>query len=612
MKTIIALSYIFCLVFAMAQRQPHSPNQTLISITNDTESSSSVVSNDNTNKGWSGDNSPGIEALCAIYITYAVIISVGILGNAILIKVFFKTKSMQTVPNIFITSLAFGDLLLLLTCVPVDATHYLAEGWLFGRIGCKVLSFIRLTSVGVSVFTLTILSADRYKAVVKPLERQPSNAILKTCVKAGCVWIVSMIFALPEAIFSNVYTFRDPNKNMTFESCTSYPVSKKLLQEIHSLLCFLVFYIIPLSIISVYYSLIARTLYKSTLNIPTEEQSHARKQIESRKRIARTVLVLVALFALCWLPNHLLYLYHSFTSQTYVDPSAMHFIFTIFSRVLAFSNSCVNPFALYWLSKSFQKHFKAQLFCCKAERPEPPVADTSLTTLAVMGTVPGTGSIQMSEISVTSFTGCSVKQAEDRFGSSGGGGSGGGGSSGVFTLEDFVGDWEQTAAYNLDQVLEQGGVSSLLQNLAVSVTPIQRIVRSGENALKIDIHVIIPYEGLSADQMAQIEEVFKVVYPVDDHHFKVILPYGTLVIDGVTPNMLNYFGRPYEGIAVFDGKKITVTGTLWNGNKIIDERLITPDGSMLFRVTINSGGSENLYFQGGSAGSAHHHHHHHH
>ncbi|XP_008068407.1 bombesin receptor subtype-3 [Carlito syrichta] len=398
----------------MSQRQPQSPNQTLISVTNDTESSSSVVSNDPTNKGQTGDNSPGIEALCAIYITYAVIISVGILGNAILIKVFFKTKSMQTVPNIFITSLAFGDLLLLITCVPVDATLYLAEGWLFGRIGCKVLSFIRLTSVGVSVFTLTILSADRYKAVVKPLERQPSNAILKTCAKAGCIWIMSMIFALPEAIFSDVYAFQDSNKNMTFESCASYPDSEKLLQEIHSLLCFLVFYIIPLSIISVYYSLIARTLYKSTLNIPTEEQSHARKQIESRKRIAKTVLVLVALFALCWLPNHLLYLYHSFTHQTPADPSAIHFVVTIFSRVLAFSNSCVNPFALYWLSKTFQKHFKAQLFCCKAVLPEPPPADTSLSNLAVMGRVPGTGSTQMSEISVALFTECSVRKAEDR------------------------------------------------------------------------------------------------------------------------------------------------------------------------------------------------------
>nr|QKR72419.1 PHO1spx/nLuc/HA fusion protein [Cloning vector OsPHO1pNFG] len=165
--------------------------------------------------------------------------------------------------------------------------------------------------------------------------------------------------------------------------------------------------------------------------------------------------------------------------------------------------------------------------------------------------------------------------------------SGSGSGSMVFTLEDFVGDWRQTAGYNLDQVLEQGGVSSLFQNLGVSVTPIQRIVLSGENGLKIDIHVIIPYEGLSGDQMGQIEKIFKVVYPVDDHHFKVILHYGTLVIDGVTPNMIDYFGRPYEGIAVFDGKKITVTGTLWNGNKIIDERLINPDGSLLFRVTIN-------------------------
>nr|BAW98161.1 luminescent protein CeNL [synthetic construct] len=160
-------------------------------------------------------------------------------------------------------------------------------------------------------------------------------------------------------------------------------------------------------------------------------------------------------------------------------------------------------------------------------------------------------------------------------------------AAGLHTLEDFVGDWRQTAGYNLDQVLEQGGVSSLFQNLGVSVTPIQRIVLSGENGLKIDIHVIIPYEGLSGDQMGQIEKIFKVVYPVDDHHFKVILHYGTLVIDGVTPNMIDYFGRPYEGIAVFDGKKITVTGTLWNGNKIIDERLINPDGSLLFRVTIN-------------------------
>lgn len=145
--------------------------------------------------------------------------------------------------------------------------------------GLRSLLTLRFCNFGTYFDFCFSLCSSRYKAVVKPLERQPSNAILKTCAKAGCIWIMSMIFALPEAIFSNVHTLRDPNKNMTSEWCAFYPVSEKLLQEIHALLSFLVFYIIPLSIISVYYSLIARTLYKSTLNIPTEEQSHARKQV---------------------------------------------------------------------------------------------------------------------------------------------------------------------------------------------------------------------------------------------------------------------------------------------------------------------------------------------
>lgn len=97
-----------------------------------------------------------------------------------------------------------------------------------------------------------------------------------------------------------------------------------------------------------------------------------------------------------------------------MDPSTVHFIITIVSRVLAFSNSCVNPFALYWLSKTFQKHFKAQLFCCKAELPDPPPEDTPLDNLSVTRRVPGAASTQVSEISVTLFSGCSVEKEDDK------------------------------------------------------------------------------------------------------------------------------------------------------------------------------------------------------
>ncbi|XP_043921222.1 bombesin receptor subtype-3 [Protopterus annectens] len=353
----------------------------------------------------------GPAVLCTVSAAYASIIVVGILGNAILIKIFFTIKSMQTVPNIFIASLAIGDLLLLLTCVPVDVTRYIADTWLFGRSGCKVISFIQLTSVGVSVFTLTVLSADRYQAVVRPMDLQTPDALFRTCCKAVCIWLASVLFAAPEAVYSDLYLFTNSESNVTFESCAPYPASEKLLQEVHSVLCFLVFYIIPLSVISVYYLLIAKTLQTSAYNIPGEEHSHVRRQIESRKRLAKTVLVFVGLFAVCWLPNHILYLYRSFTYASSVDSSVVHLLATIFSRTLAFSNSCANPFALCWLSKTFRQHFKNQLYCCKEKLSERPPSISHSNTTTVQTSIKN--NIQLSELSFTLLNGYSVKREED-------------------------------------------------------------------------------------------------------------------------------------------------------------------------------------------------------
>lgn len=107
---------------------------------------------------------PGV----GIAAVYGIIIVVGLVGNVTLMKTCLLVKSMRTVPNLFLSSLALGDLLLLVTCAPVDASRYLADEWLFGRVGCKLIPFIQLTSVGVSVFTLTALSADRYLPPSQP------------------------------------------------------------------------------------------------------------------------------------------------------------------------------------------------------------------------------------------------------------------------------------------------------------------------------------------------------------------------------------------------------------------------------------------------------------
>ncbi|KAI7794898.1 gastrin-releasing peptide receptor [Triplophysa rosa] len=308
------------------------------------------------------DNSH-LRAGIIIATVYALIIIVGLIGNVTLIRTFCIVKSMRNVPNLFMSSLALGDVLLLVTCAPVDASKFLADEWLFGRVGCKLIPFIQLTSVGVSVFTLTALAADRYKAIVKPMDMRASNATLKVCLRAASIWLLSMVLAIPEAVFSDLHTFHIPKTNETFSACAPYPHAGDLHPKIHSMSSFLILYVIPLLIISVYYIFIARSLIQSASNMPVEGNAHIRRQIGSRMRLAKTVLVFVGLFAISWLPNHVIYLYRSY-HYTEVDTSMAHFISSVCARILAFTNSCVNPFALYLLSKSFRKQFNKQLCCC--------------------------------------------------------------------------------------------------------------------------------------------------------------------------------------------------------------------------------------------------------
>nr|XP_021526500.1 neuromedin-B receptor isoform X2 [Aotus nancymaae]XP_021526501.1 neuromedin-B receptor isoform X2 [Aotus nancymaae] len=201
----------------------------------------------------------------------------------------------------------------------------------------------------------------RYRAIVNPMDMQTSGAVLWTCVKAMVIWVVSVLLAVPEAVFSEVARISSLD-NSSFTACIPYPQTDELHPKIHSVLIFLVYFLIPLAIISIYYYHIAKTLIKSAHNLPGEYNEHAKKQMETRRRLAKIVLVFVGCFVFCWFPNHILYMYRSFNYNE-IDPSLGHMIVTLVARVLSFCNSCVNPFALYLLSESFRRHFNSQLCC---------------------------------------------------------------------------------------------------------------------------------------------------------------------------------------------------------------------------------------------------------
>jgi hypothetical protein len=76
-----------------------------------------------------------------------------------------------------------GDILVIFFCVPFTSTVYTVESWPYGLLVCKFSEFIKDVSIGVSVFTLTALSADRYFAIVDPIRKLTGcRATRITCV----------------------------------------------------------------------------------------------------------------------------------------------------------------------------------------------------------------------------------------------------------------------------------------------------------------------------------------------------------------------------------------------------------------------------------------------
>lgn len=300
-------------------------------------------------------------------VIFALIFFVGVVGNGTLVLIFARHRTMRNVPNIYILSLAFGDLLVIVSCVPFTSTIYTVPSWPFGEFVCKLSETTKDVSIGVSVFTLTALSADRFFAIVDPMRKLYSSvggrgATRCTILIALGIWGLAFVCAIPAAIGSYIRPF--VRRNVTvFEACYPYPdVWGPLYPKGAVLVRFLLYYAIPLSIIGFFYILMARHLIQSTRNMPGEIQGQAR-QIRARRKVAKTVLAFVVVFAVCFFPQHVFMLWFYFAPTSGEDYNDFWHYLRIVGFCLSFINSCINPIALYCVSGTFRKHFDRYLFC---------------------------------------------------------------------------------------------------------------------------------------------------------------------------------------------------------------------------------------------------------
>ena len=88
-------------------------------------------------------NSPTLQLV--IYILYAVVFVVGLLGNALVVFVVAQNRAMQTVTNCFIANLALSDILLCVLAVPFTPFYYFIKEWIFGEILCHLVAYSQVS-----------------------------------------------------------------------------------------------------------------------------------------------------------------------------------------------------------------------------------------------------------------------------------------------------------------------------------------------------------------------------------------------------------------------------------------------------------------------------------
>ena len=76
---------------------------------------------------------------------------------------------MKNTTNLLILNLAVADLLFIILCVPFTATDYILNSWPFGLVWCQTVQYLIYFTSYVSIYTIFLMSIDRFMAVVFPV-----------------------------------------------------------------------------------------------------------------------------------------------------------------------------------------------------------------------------------------------------------------------------------------------------------------------------------------------------------------------------------------------------------------------------------------------------------
>ncbi|TKR80449.1 hypothetical protein L596_014523 [Steinernema carpocapsae] len=299
---------------------------------------------------------PAVMALFALL--YTVIIVVGFVGNTCVILAISRTKSLQSVPNLFILSLSCSDVVVSCTSATITPITAFKKIWIFGSMLCSFAPFIAGISLCFSTFTLTAISIDRFMLIRFPMKKPLSKVqalliIFMICTLASCLSMPIMVKQTLKSYGSFCGRFCVEDWGEDQGSRRAYGTVMVFVQ-----------FIVPLTIICISYTAISLRLDQSILlkkkrndyewQVTMTDQQRA--ALKRRQRTNRMLIGMVVAFSASWFWSVLFNVLRDYDFLPEFVKS-QEYLFGIATHCIAMTSTVWNPLLYALLNPQLRAAF---------------------------------------------------------------------------------------------------------------------------------------------------------------------------------------------------------------------------------------------------------------
>nr|XP_056704485.1 5-hydroxytryptamine receptor 1A [Euleptes europaea] len=196
-----------------------------------------------------------------------------VLGNACVIAAIALERSLQTVANYLIGSLAVTDLMVSVLVLPMAALYQVLGKWTLGQVTCDIFISLDVLCCTSSILHLCAIALDRYWAITDPIDYVNKRTPRRAAALISLTWLVGFLVSIPPML-----GWRTPEDRSDPNACT---ISKDPGYTIYS--TFGAFYI-PLLLMLVLYGRIfkaARFRIRKTVKKADKKQPAARPEADT-------------------------------------------------------------------------------------------------------------------------------------------------------------------------------------------------------------------------------------------------------------------------------------------------------------------------------------------